>query len=160
MRKERLTIVALALTVLGGCTARVEVATDNAADLEAVQEVREAEVTAVMTGDTVLAYMADDIVVMPPGEPQVAGIGAVRAWTQAFLAAVTVQSVSYDPTDITIAGDWAIERYTGSLTMTPAGATESMTERMKGVHVYHRGADGWKMTLDVWNTDAPGPDAM
>jgi ketosteroid isomerase-like protein len=121
MRNTRSGAAIMALATLLACQAQVEVTGDDAVEIAAVNAVRQMEVAAITSGDTTMASMADDIVVMPPSQP----------------------------------------RYTASLTMTPAGATEATTERLKGVHIYRRGADGsWKMTLDVWNSDAPVRGAM
>lgn len=131
---------------------------DTAADVAAIEAVRGQEVAALMAGDTVLNYMADDIVVMPPGQPQVVGKAAARAWTQEFMAAMTVSALSYTDAVITVSGDWASERYTGSLTMMPAGGGDAMTETLKGIHIYRKSADGmWKMVADIWNSDAAPP---
>jgi ketosteroid isomerase-like protein len=93
---------------------------------------------------------------MPPNEPMVVGREAAMAWGAAFANAVTIEGASYDETDITVSGDLAVEYYTSSLTMRMEGAEEAVTEAMKGVHVYRKQADGsWKMTMDIWNSDAP-----
>ncbi len=78
----------------------------------------------------------------------------VRDFLSQFMA-----SPSYTSSDITISGDWAIERFAGTLTLTPVGGGDPMEEPLKGIHVYRRGDDGsWKMVYDVWNSDTPLPE--
>ncbi|HEX9631399.1 MAG TPA: nuclear transport factor 2 family protein [Gemmatimonadales bacterium] len=151
-----LLISVAALTL--ACAPAAEMPEDTTADVAAIEAVRAQEVAAITSGDTSLAYLTDDAVVMPPGAPQVAGKAALRNWMREFMAAVTIQAATYDQSTITVAGDWAIEHYTGTVTMMPASGGAAMTESMKGIHVYRRGADGtWKMAMDVWNTDSAPP---
>lgn len=153
------TLVLVALSLAAACAPRVEApASSTQADTAAVNDLRQQEIAAVSTGDTVLAYMADDIVMMPPNEPAVQGIAAARAWFGAFSRQFKA-SVGYPSTKIVFAGDLAVEQYTGTLTLTPIAGGEPMTEVLKGLHVYRRDAAGaWKMVQDVWNSDtAPAP---
>jgi ketosteroid isomerase-like protein len=156
MRINRFLLPAVAGALVAGCTAQVEVETDNSADIAAINAVRDMEVSSLMAGDMTMPYATDGVIVMPPNEPMVVGREAAMAWGQAFVNAVTIEGVSYDQTEITVSGDLAVEHYTSSLTMRMEGSEEAMTEELKGVHVYRKQADGtWKMTLDVWNMDAP-----
>ena len=130
---------------------------DIEADIAAVNAVREQEVAAIASGEANTAYLAADAVLMPPNEPAVSGIDAIDAWFRDFLAQFTA-TVAYTSSEITVSGDWAIEHYAGTLTLTPVGGGDPMEEVLKGIHVYRRGADGsWKMVYDVWNSDAPPP---
>ena len=158
MRSMRFGTAVAVFPTLLACQPQAAPPVDTAAEIAAVEAVRGQEVAAILAGDTSLAYMTDDAVMMPPNGPEVAGKGAVRAWMAEFMAMATVQSLTYDQSQITVAGDWAIERYTGTLTMAPAGGGDAMTETVKGIHVYRKGADGsWKMTADVWNSNTPLP---
>lgn len=128
---------------------------DTAADVAAINAVREAEVAGLTARDPSVGYLAADAVLMPPGEPAVAGIDAIRSWAEAFIAQTQSVSVNYTMTDIHVSGDWAVEHYTGTLNATMTGG-EAMSETVKGIHVYRREPDGsWKMVYDVWNSDAP-----
>jgi ketosteroid isomerase-like protein len=160
-RRKRMDIRTIGLPLLCaalvlGCAQQAEQpAVSTEADRQAIDQVREQEVAAINSGDLSLGYAADDIITMPPGEPALVGKPALQAWVEAFVSQVTA-SLSYAPTDIVVAGDLAVEHYTGTLTATPVGGGDSVTEALKGIHVYQRQADGsWKMTHDVWNLDAP-----
>jgi ketosteroid isomerase-like protein len=154
MRRYHAVSSAAVLVGLLACQATVEVTTDRESDIAAINAVRHAEAAAVVTGDTVLAYAADDVVLMPPGEPRVVGIDAARAWAVATRGEMTIHLITYDQPTIEVRGDWATERYTGLVLMSPADGGPMMTSAMKGVHVYRRGVDGWKMAMDIWNSDA------
>ena len=156
MRSTRFLLPAVAGALVAACTAQVEVEADHSADIAAINAVREMEVSSLLAGDMTMPYATDGVIVMPPNEPMVVGREAVMAWGAAFAEAVTVEDLSYETSEITVSGDLAVEHYVSSMTMTMEGAEGPMTEALKGVHVYRKQADGtWKMTLDVWNMDAP-----
>lgn len=135
-------------------------AADATADVAAVNAVREAELAALRSGDTSGGYLAADAVMMPPGGPAVSGIEDIRAWTADFMSQFSKVDVNYNRADVTVAGDWAFEHYAGTLTMTPAGGGEAVTQTLKGIHIYRRQDDGsWKMVRDIWNVDTPPPSS-
>jgi ketosteroid isomerase-like protein len=132
---------------------------DTAADEQAINAVREREIAAFSAGstDSLAAVYTSDVVSMPPNEPMLSGVDAVRTWAQNINNLFTVNG-RYTSADIDVAGDWAIERFTGELTLTPKAGGPAVTEQLKGIHVYQRQADGtWLITQDVWNVNAPPP---
>jgi uncharacterized protein (TIGR02246 family) len=155
MRKSRISLVAATAVVLlsaGYC----EPAGLSEADVNAINDVREAEMASISAGDVDahLAVMTDDCLVMPPGGEAVVGHEAVRAWSEAFIEMFEIAG-EYTGSEVVGAGDWAIENYTATLTLTPRAGGEAAMETIKGIHVYRRQADGsWKIAQDVWNSDA------
>ncbi len=146
--------LAPALFVLAAACPPAPAPVDTAADEAAVRAVQAQEAAALNSRDTTMAYVSDDVVMMPPGGPAVVGKAATQAWVGEFMR-MFAADVNYTSSNVMVAGDLAVEHYTGTLTMTPVGGGPSMSETVKGIHVYRRQADGsWKMTHDVWNTDA------
>jgi ketosteroid isomerase-like protein len=128
-------------------------AVSTEADMQAIAAVRDLEVAAFTSGGDFSSYLAGDAVLMPPNAPRVVGIEAIGAWAAEFASQVTFNSLDYTESEIVITGDWAIERYAASVTMTAAGG-DPVSGTNKGIHVYKRQADGsWKMVQDVWNSD-------
>lgn len=104
--------------------------------------------------DAVMALLADDIVFQAPGEKELIGADAVRAWGGGFFEAYDAKwdkrEVGFETT-----GDHAISRYVYDATYTPRDGGEAMTEAGKGTCVYRRDAEGnWKLMIDSWSTDA------
>ena len=130
---------------------------DPAADKAAVDAVRNREQAALNAGniDSLVAVYADDIDMMAPGAPTARGTAAVRDLTTTMLAGGT-PSVNYTSSTVEISGDIAIDRYTGTFTMTPKAGGLAINETIKGLHVLRRQADGsWRIIQDVWNADPP-----
>lgn len=129
---------------------------NSVGDVEAIKQVREREIAALSQGrveDLVTVY-TNDAVLMPPNEAQVAGSQALRSWAQGITDQYTVAG-RYTGSDVVVAGDLAIERYTGAVTLTPKKGGAPIDERMKGIHVYRRQPDGsWRIAQDIWNSDA------
>ena len=128
-------------------------AVSTEADIQAILAVRDLEVAA-FTSDGDFSYLADDAVIMPPNAPRVVGIEAFAASARDFASQVTVNALDFTDSEIVIAGDWAIESFAVSVTVTPAAGGDPSSETKKGIHIYKRQADGsWKMVQDVWNSD-------
>ncbi len=129
------------------------------ADMEAINKVLEQEVAAINAGDVeaFVALFTDDAVLMAPGEPAVIGTEAVRSWAQDFSDQFTVQ-YTVTSEEIVVAGNWAFQRLSATLTLTPAAGGDPIREGIKGIHICQRQPDGsWKLTRDIWNSDSPPP---
>ena len=153
-----LMIAILAAATVAACAPRAP-ERDAAADIAALREAHAREAAALSTGsvDTMMSVYDAEVVMMPPGEPAKNGGSAVREWIERSLGDVSISGES-TADDVQVAGDWGIVRYTGTLTITPKAGGQAMTEKIKGIHVFRRQADGsWKIAQDVWNTDAPPP---
>lgn len=147
--------VGLLLVASLGCPQPMQEATSGP-DVDAIKAVSAAEFAALTSEDVGahLATMTDDCVLLPPNEPAVVGHEAVAAWHAAFNEMFDIAG-GYTGSEVVVLGDWAIERYTGEATLSPATG-EAATATFKGIHVYKRQADGsWKIAQDVWNMDAP-----
>jgi uncharacterized protein (TIGR02246 family) len=153
-RHRLLSASLLALSALG-CDRTAAV--DTAAEERAINAVREREIGALRTGavDSLLAVMATDAVVMPPNEPIVTGPEAIRTWHQNFATQFSVDG-RYVNSQVSVLGDWAIERYDGVMRFTPKAGGPPTEHELKGVHIYRRQSDGsWRIAQDIWNANAP-----
>jgi uncharacterized protein (TIGR02246 family) len=157
LRRRLLLGVFVGLPLLGcSPTAR---SVEAEADEQAIQAVRERLMTAFTAGavDSILAVLASDAIMMPPEEPALTGAEAIRPWLQNIAAHVSVEG-RYTDAQVNVTGDWAIERYAGSLRLTPKVGGVTTEQRIKGIHIYRRQADGsWRISKDIWNANAPPP---
>jgi uncharacterized protein (TIGR02246 family) len=152
--------ILVTLTALGCAPPAPSTSEGSEADRQAITELREREIALFSAGnaDSVLSVLTDDVVMMPPNEPAMVGKAAVRAWVESMYKQFRVQGTYTSASDLTVVGDWAFERMTFTLTMTPAAGGAAMQDVGKGFHVYRRQPDGsWKIHQDIWNSDNPPP---
>jgi len=150
-------VLVLALVGLAGCTASASLDTED--EEIAVEKLRAKEVAALNDSDVdgVLALCTEDVVYMPTDQPAVSGQAAVRDWLNGYFSATSV-SLSYTSEQVTVSGNLAVEPWTALLTVIPTDGSERLTNRLKGVYVYHRDPQGdWKIARAIWNLDKPEP---
>jgi uncharacterized protein (TIGR02246 family) len=127
---------------------------------EALDRLREAHVAALNAGDTDawVACFARDGVQMPPNYPANIGVDAIRGWSGWMLAAFRAE-FSLSPEEVQPAGaDWAFERGSYAITLTPKAGGEAILDEGKYITLYHRKTDGaWLMARDIWNSNNPLP---
>jgi uncharacterized protein (TIGR02246 family) len=127
------------------------------ADVEALDHVREAHIAALNDGDVnawVGAFTADGVQ-MPPNAPANLGRETIRTWSQAFLAPFRAAfALAVD--EVQVAGDWAFERGTYTITLTHKAGGEPMQDIGKYITIYERQPSGaWGMARDIWNSNNP-----
>ena len=130
------------------------------ADKEAIRALPGAEFEAVEKGDIEahLAVLADDVVTMPPNEAAIYGKPAFGSWSERFYSQFTIERFDHSQEQIVVAGDWAFEDWTVSMTVAPKGDGDAVSEEVKGIHIYHKQSDGsWRIVRDIWNSDNPVP---
>jgi uncharacterized protein (TIGR02246 family) len=151
-------LVAVGISLLLGFVALAgEAVAGSDEDVAAINKVREMEAATVNSSDpeVVASIYAKDVEYIPPGEPALKGTDAVQQWVAAMVDQFEVD-LEYTSAKVKVVGDWAFEQYAGTVTLTPKAGGDSVTENVRGIHVYHRGEDGaWKITHDIWNSDAP-----
>jgi len=141
----------------------------SAADVAAINAVRDANIAAVNAGDAaaVTALYADDGVLMAPDMPAASGKAAIEAHLQQQYSAMTFE-LSIGSTQTKVAGDIGYDAGTHHIRLTPkaaaadAKAAKAAPQPMEvdGKHVVllARQADGsWKITHLIFNSDAPMP---
>lgn len=136
-----------------------EEAPSTEADIEAIKNVIQQEITAVNAGDleSFLEVFAPDVEIIPPNQPAVRGEQA-RQWARNFMGQVAIQ-VAYSNEEFTVAGDIGVHRCSLDATFSPKDGGDSIQERGAGIHILRRQPDGsWKIAWDIWNTDAPPPE--
>ena len=157
MKKAHLVLVCLlALPVACGKEPTGPSAQERArADTGGIDTLREQFMNLFKAGDaTALARLyTENAVLMPPGEPAVTGRKAIELKLQTTFDRFTaVLSATFD--EIEIAGDWAFERGSYTLTLTPKVEGEPLQEVGKYLLILRRNSNGsWKLARDIWNSD-------
>ena len=136
-----------------------------AADLAAIERLHQRDAAAAKIGDmqTLMELWTVDGVALPPGEPPVKGIEAIRAWLgksaddrQKF----EITSYVMDFQEVKLFGDDAVEWARTSITVKPKGAPSGMHASGNLMRVLKRQPDGtWKVARAIWNMEKPAPEA-
>lgn len=125
---------------------------DSAAIREAVESIRQA----VLDGDwaTYAAQFAEDGVLLPPNGPAVEGRQAIEEWGSRYsVSAFTINQLNLEGR-----GDLAYRRGTFSITLSPPGMEEAVSDEGKFIEIWKRQEDGtWKAAVDIWNSSQPPP---
>jgi len=154
--KTFITLLVIAILFAVSCT-QTNDQYDEEADRAAIADLREQEMAAFSSGDvsTLEKLYTSDVHVMPPDDKAVTGTQNLREWAENMFSMISVDG-KYISSDLTLAGDVAIDRLTMNLIITPADGGEAIMESGKCVHVYERQPDGsWKIAQDIWNMDGP-----
>ena len=108
--------------------------------------------------DSLLALMAEDVVIMPPNEAILRGKAAVRTWYEQFLTQWRTSKLTVSNREVLIGGDWATEVAVFEWELVPAGGGTPITDRGSYMQVWHHELDGqWLFSREVWNSSAPPP---
>lgn len=106
--------------------------------------------------DSLLALMANDVVLMPPNEPVLKGKEAVRAWYDQFLSQLRTSDLRITDREVLIGGEWATELAGFEWTLVPVAGGPSTTDRGSYIQVWHREPDGrWLFARELWNSTSP-----
>jgi uncharacterized protein (TIGR02246 family) len=131
--------------------------TGSNANLEMIDKVRDAHVAALNAGDAQswAAQFTDDAMQMPPNAPGNAGRAKIASWSQAFLDRFRVQ-FSLAVAEVHVLGEWAFERGSYTVSLTPKAGGPSVYDHGKYITIYQRKpGDDWRMARDIWNSNNP-----
>jgi uncharacterized protein (TIGR02246 family) len=110
--------------------------------------------------EKIISYWTDDALVVPPGQPVVAGKAAIRTFVAdslkipGFKIHWVSEKVSFSP-DGQLAYMWGTTE-----TTVPGPEGKLMTLHGRGVTVWRREPDGqWRCAVDIWNDPPPPPPA-
>jgi len=106
--------------------------------------------------DSLVALLADDVVIMPPNEPPLKGKAAVRTWYDQFVGQMRTSSLTITDREVLIGGDYATEVAGFEWTLAPVAGGPPVVDRGSYMQLWHREADGrWKFSREVWNSSTP-----
>jgi ketosteroid isomerase-like protein len=150
-------MLSLALLCAAGCSGSggaPRQATDTSADEATIRAATAAWIDAYNVGDVdkIVAFYAEDTVLMPANAPALKGRAAVRAFLVADMASARKAGLAYKdgPGDVGVAGDLAWHAG-ASLVVDAQGATVATG---KYIEVWRRMDGRWLMVRDIWNDDA------
>jgi uncharacterized protein (TIGR02246 family) len=151
-------VVALSLLASIGCG---EAKVRSSAERAEVERAATAFHQALRTNDTdaFMSYVADDVVLMPPGEAAVRGKAALHAWYASFLSQYRTSSLTLSGREVFVGEGFAVEMGTFEWGLTPAAGGAPVLDRGNYMQVWKRRSDGnWRFEREIWNSSAPTAD--
>ncbi len=111
--------------------------------------------------DRLFSFVADDVVMMPPGEAAIRGKAAMREWYAAFLSQFRTSSLVLGDREVFVGAGWAVEVGSYEWGLEPAaGGGDPAVDRGHYMQVWRRRPDGrWQFAREIWNSTAPPPAA-
>lgn len=161
MTLRNVLLCAFALTsmlTLAGCQTAPppEPNRDVAADTTAINALRDQVAAAYNSHDAVAmaATYAEDAIMMNPNQAAVEGQQAIRAAYEATFKE-NAGKVAFTPLETQVAGDWAYDRGSYTVTVTPASG-KPVEDSYKYLVVVKRQPDGsWKLYREMSNSNNP-----
>jgi ketosteroid isomerase-like protein len=92
---------------------------------------------------------SDNAIVFPPDDGTMQGKKAIEDFWRTVMAS-GVKEVSLNTVEVSVSGDFAVERGIGVLKIRSPSGTPS-EQNIKYVVVWKRTAEGWKNMWDIWN---------
>ena len=153
-------LVAAVLLSTGGCSSTPEV--NLVAEEKAIRAAETAWANAVPTGDVdkVVAFYAEDAVMMPPGEAVATGKTAIRAsWRQ--LLGLTDLKLTWAATKVEVAKSGDLAYDVGTYAMShkdalPARSSKTLASFRNGLEKRGEGRIG-RSVVDIINSDSSRP---
>jgi ketosteroid isomerase-like protein len=106
-----------------------------------------------------MAYVADDVLFMPAGEPPVRGKQAMRDWVAGFFAQYRTTSLKLSDRELRVADGWAVELGTYEWELAPVVGGGSSVDRGSYMQVWQQRSDKtWSFAREAYNSSmAPAP---
>jgi uncharacterized protein (TIGR02246 family) len=158
---SRLVALSALLTL---AVAAQESSSRTAADRAAIERLHERDAAAAKMGDvkTLIGLWTADGVALPPGEPPVKGIDALRVWlSKSADAGEKLEIIEYtmDFQEVKLFGDEAVEWARTSVTVKPRGARSGLHASGNLMRILRRQPDGtWRVARAIWNMEKPAPE--
>jgi uncharacterized protein (TIGR02246 family) len=156
---NRLGLMLLVFGIAGsGCSAPAAKSNPEA-DRAAINSVRDQFVAAYKAGDAdrIAALYTENAIGMPKDQPTLKGRADIAKHERDQFGQISVGDVQVTPEETQLMGDWAFDRGTFSVTVTPkAAGAAPMTDTGRYLVIFQRQSDGsWKVTHDIDNGTAP-----
>ena len=110
--------------------------------------------------EALFAYVADDVVLMPPGEALVRGKSSMRDWYAGFLSEFRTSSLVLTDREVFVSDGWAVELGVFEWGLAPAAGGDPVLDRGNYMQVWTSQPDGqWRFARELWNSSAPAAPA-
>jgi ketosteroid isomerase-like protein len=110
--------------------------------------------------DGITQHLADDAILMPPHDQKKVGRQVINGWLRGFFEHYTLTDLAMPEREVTVAGDYAIERSLYEWTLRPKDGTEPLRDQANWIGIWRRDREGWSEVCGMWNSTQPVPAAV
>ena len=104
------------------------------------------------------SYIADDALMIPPGEAPVRGIDAMHSWYAGFLSQYHTSSLRLGEREVFVGDGWATELGSYEWGLKPPAGGAEVVDRGHYMQVWKQLPTGeWRFAREIWNSAAPPP---
>jgi ketosteroid isomerase-like protein len=143
---------------LGGSPFAAAAGEGDATGRGALEAASEALDRALGTDDVeaLFALVADDVVLMPPGEAPVRGKAAMREWYLGLLSQYRTESLILTDREVSVAAGLAVVAGTHEWRLQAAAGGDPVVDHGKYMQVWKQQPDGrWLFAREIWNSSVP-----
>src|SRR6185436_1662458 len=114
-------------------------------------------IEAVKAGDieTIVSLYTDSAVLMPPNDMSLWGRKELVEWHEEYFADFRVATFGEIEREVTVMGDWAVERWAYMVAIQPLHGGERIRDDGRFLAVWKRDDGAWRMTQAMFNSMRP-----
>jgi ketosteroid isomerase-like protein len=106
--------------------------------------------------ESIVSFATDDVIAMPPNDTTIYGRAEWKQWWEDYHQYFRIAAVSESDREVTIHGDFALERSGYMLAVVPASGGGRIRDDGRFFTIWKRQLDGsWKMWQLMWNSSKP-----
>ena len=106
--------------------------------------------------DALVSLLGEECVWMPNNETSLYGRDEAREWFEEYYEDFRITALSETERDLTLAGEWAFERWAYSVAIVPVKGGERIRDDGRFIMLWKREADGdWKISQFMFNSVRP-----
>lgn len=127
----------------------------NRSDVDRIDDLRERWQAFDNTGDEslVVEFLADDVVLLPPGDPPIRGNATIERSLREFPS--NAYDVEHTSEELLLSGDLAVDYVSIEGTKLDDAGDVAEAVSLKAVDVYRKGTEGrWQLAISIWNDHA------
>ena len=113
---------------------------------------------ALRTNDSegLFAYVAWDVVMLPPNEAPIRGKPAMQTWYRTFLSAFRTTTLLLTNREVTVSDSWATELGQHEWGLQTAAGGDPVVDKGNYMQIWKRAPDGgWRFYREIWNGSIP-----
>ena len=122
---------------------------------EAIDQARKAIDAAWQSGDAdvIVAYLADDVILMAPNVERITGKEGNRNFLNGFFDQYTMTDLKATEREVLVSGDFAFEIALYDWVIVPKGGSEGISDQVNFIGIWQRQSDGaWREVRAIWNS--------